>query len=144
MIPHLLGLVRPGGQLAVQLPANHDHPSQVLIRHIASEEPFRSALGGWSRQSPVLPVEQYAELLHEHGGRDLTVLLKVYPHVLANADAIADWATGTVLVPYFERLGELREYFMRRYREELRALWPESPVFYGFRRILFTATKPVE
>lgn len=143
LIPRLLGLVRPGGQLAVQLPANHEHPSQVLIRQVAAQEPFRSALGGWSRHSPVLPVEEYAELLYEHGGRDLTVLLKVYPHELANAGAIADWVAGTVLVPYFERLGDLQEMFMERYRETLREYWPKSPVFYGFRRILFVATKPV-
>jgi trans-aconitate 2-methyltransferase len=46
-------------------------------------------------------------------------------------------------VPYFERLsGELREQFLARYREALRARWPTSPVLYPFRRILFAATRP--
>lgn len=143
LVPRLLSLVRPGGQLVVQQPSNHGHPTHLFIRDVAAEEPFRSALGGWSRTSPVLPVERYAELLYVAGGRDLTVFEKVYPHVLPDADALAEWTRGTALVPYLERLqAELREPFMERYRARLRALYPERPVFYGFRRILFAATRP--
>ena len=49
------------------------------------------------RSSPVLPVDQYAELLYKHGGRELTVFEKVYPHVLDGPDALADWTSGTAL-----------------------------------------------
>jgi trans-aconitate 2-methyltransferase len=134
--------VRPGGQLAVQLPSNHDHPSHRLIREIAAEEPFRRALEGWVRPSPVLGIDAYAELLHAGGGADLTVFEKVYPHVLRDADAVADWTSGTALVPYFERLSEpMRDAFVQRYRERLRERWPAGPVFFGFRRTLFAATR---
>lgn len=143
LVPDLLALVRPGGQLAVQLPSNHDHVSHIAIAETAGEEPFRSCLGGWTRQSPVLAVEEYAELLYESGVEDMTVFEKVYPHVLADANAVADWTSGTALVPYMERLpADLRDLFMERYRERLRAVMPRSPVFYGFRRILFAATGP--
>lgn len=144
LIARLLSMVRLGGQLAVQLPSNHRHPTHTLIREIVGEEPFRTALAGWTRQSSVLSLDQYAELLYANGGHNLNVLEKVYPHVLENADALADWTSGTTLVPYFERLpAELHDPFMQRYREQLRVLWPDSPVFYGFRRILFTATVEV-
>ena len=97
------------------------------------------------RAVPVLPVDAYAELLYAHGGTDLTVFEKVYPHVLADADALAEWTSGTALVPYFDRLPpELHDPFMARYRARLAARWPGSPVFYGFRRILFAATRPAE
>ena len=143
LIPRLLGLVRPGGQLVVQLPSNHNHPSHAFIREIAAEAPFQTALGGWVRLPPALSIEAYAELLYQHGGTDLTVFEKVYPHILADADALADWTSGTVLVPYFERLPpDLHDPFMARYRARLRARWPTRPVFYGFRRILFAATAP--
>jgi trans-aconitate 2-methyltransferase len=142
LIPRMLGLVRPGGQLVVQMPSNHGHATHRLIADIAAEAPFSTALGGWTRQSPVLPLEQYADLLYTHGGRDLTVFEKIYPHVLDGADALADWTAGTTLVPYFERLpDDLQSAFMDRYRARLRALWPQGPVFYGFRRILFAATR---
>jgi trans-aconitate 2-methyltransferase len=142
-IPRLFGLVRPGGQLAVQLPSNHDHASHLLIQEVAGEEPFRRALGGWTRHSPVLPIEAYAELLYESGAEQIVVFEKVYPHVLESSDALADWTSGTVLVPYFERLPEnLHEAFMQSYRERLQARWPNRPVFYGFKRTLFAASRP--
>jgi trans-aconitate 2-methyltransferase len=142
LIPRLLALVRPGGQLAVQMPSNHGHTTHRLITVIAGEEPFRTALAGWTRQSPVLPVDQYAELLYAHGGRELTVFEKVYPHVLDGPDALADWTSGTALVPYFERLtNDMRESFMQSYRERLRAIYPPGPLFYGFRRTLFATTR---
>jgi trans-aconitate 2-methyltransferase len=143
LIPRVLSLVAPGGQLVVQVPSNHNHDSHVLIREKASEDPFRSALGGWIRTAPVLAIDAYAGILYAHGATGVTVFDKIYPHVLENSDAIADWVKGTALVPYLERLpADLQEPFMARYREKLRSRWPESPVFYPFRRTLFSATQP--
>ncbi|HEY0544728.1 MAG TPA: methyltransferase domain-containing protein, partial [Pyrinomonadaceae bacterium] len=142
LVPRLFSLVAEGGQLVVQLPSNHSHPTHTIIIEIASEEPFRSALGGWTRKPPVLSIGEYSELLYEHDGRDLIVFEKIYPHVLENAEALAEWTAGTALVPYFERLPEeLREPFLQKYRARLRERWPRSPVFYPFQRILFSATR---
>lgn len=143
LIPHLWGLLKPGGQLAVQIPANHRHPSHTCIIATASEEPFRTALNGWARHSPVLEIDQYAQLLHGCGTTEFTVLEKVYPVYLPNAAAIAEWTKGTTLVPYFERLPlELHEPFIQRYRELLIKALPEGEIMFTFRRILFTAIKP--
>jgi trans-aconitate 2-methyltransferase len=143
LVPRLLSLVGPGGQLAVQLPSNHGHPSHTLIRELAAAEPFRTALGGWTRTAPVLPLDEYAGLLYAAGADNIAVFEKVYPHVLPDADAIADWTSGTALIPLFERLpADLRAEFDGRYRARLRALFPQAPVFYPFRRILFSATRP--
>ena len=142
LVPRLLGLLRTGGQLVVQMPSNFRHPSHTIMVEIAGEEPFRDALDGWTRQWPVLAIDEYAALLDKHGGRDLTVFEKVYAHVLEDADAVAAWMSGTALVPYMERLPEeLQEPFMERYRARLRERFPTSPVFYGFRRTLFAATR---
>jgi trans-aconitate 2-methyltransferase len=142
LVPRLFSLVRPGGQLAVQLPSNHTHPTHTLITEIAAEEPYRTALGGWRRESPVLAINEYAELLHGAGGGEITVFEKVYPSLLENSDSLAEWTRGTTLVPYLERLPEpLRESFMGSYSERLRALYPTGPVFYPFRRTIFAATR---
>lgn len=142
LIPRLFSLVRPGGQLAVQTPSNHNHPAHLAIIETAREEPFSTALQGWYRPSPVLEIDAYAGLLHRSGGREVTVLEKVYPALMPDADAVAEWTSGTTLVPYFERLPtELHGPFLDRYREKLRLLWPEGPVYYTFRRILFAAVK---
>ena len=143
LVPRLLSMVAPGGQLVVQLPSNHEHVTHTLVLDLAAEEPFRTALGGWNRPFPVLGIGSYAQLLHDHGATDMTVLEKVYPHVLPDADAIVEWTSGTTLVPYLERLPEgLREQFVATYRAALHREFPTAPVFYGFRRILFAATRP--
>ncbi len=57
LIPRLMGMVSPGGQLAVQIPANHRPPAHTAITDIALEKPFGDALGGWVRLSPVLEID---------------------------------------------------------------------------------------
>src|SRR5574342_392777 len=49
LLQRLTNALADGGQLAVQIPANHDHPSHVVASEVAREEPFRSALDGYSR-----------------------------------------------------------------------------------------------
>ena len=142
LVPRLLSFVVPGGQLAVQEPSNFSHQTHLLYAETAREEPFRSALAGWSRSWPVLSIEQYAELLYAGGAEEITVFEKVYPHLLADAHALADWMEGTALVPYRERLpAELYRQFVDRYRQKLRERFPSCPVFFSFRRTLFVATR---
>jgi trans-aconitate 2-methyltransferase len=142
LVPRLMALLRRQGQLAVQMPSNHGHYTHTAILETAGEGPFYAALGGWTRQPPVLPIDAYADLLYANGGREIVVFEKVYSHLLDDADALADWTSGTALVPYFERLPKaLHEDFMRRYRQRLWDRWPAGPVYYGFRRTLFSARK---
>ena len=142
LVPRLLSLVSTGGQLAIQLPSNQTHPAHSLITQIADEEPFRTALDGWTRSSPVLSISEYAELLYGAGGTEIIAFEKVYPSVLESSDQMAEWTAGTTLVPYFERLPEnLHEPFIATYRDRLRALFPSTPVLYTFRRTLFAATR---
>ena len=55
----------PDGQLALQVPANHDHPSHLASAFVATQEPFASALGGEPPPDPVvanvLSPEAYAD-----------------------------------------------------------------------------------
>jgi trans-aconitate 2-methyltransferase len=141
LIPYLFNRLKPGGQLAVQVPSNHNSTAHLTIHKVAKREPFVSTLDGWNRQSPVLSIEAYAELLFRVGAEDITIFEKVYPHVLENADAIVDWISGTALLPYFEKLGEQKEDFINAIRQELRVAMPGEPVFYPFRRTFFSARK---
>jgi trans-aconitate 2-methyltransferase len=141
LIPRLIDHLVPGGRLAVQVPSMFRHPAMSSVAELADEEPFHTGLGGWKRVFPVLEVDEYATLLYDCGGSDITVYEKVYAAMLENSDAVAQWSAGTLLVPYFDRLPqELHEPFMARYRERLHEIWPEGPVFYPFRRTLFAAT----
>ena len=138
LFTRLTTFLSPGGQLAVQVPANHDHPSHLVAEHVANEEPFRAALGGYVRRTPVLPPETYAQLLHRLGYMPQHVRLQVYLHVLAEAGAVVDWVKGTLLTDYRRRLpDDVYEGFVARYRELLVAeLSDERPFPFPFKRVL--------
>lgn len=143
LIPKVMSLVAPGGQLVAQVPSLRENPAFKLIASVAKEEPFATALGGWLRDFPVLSVDRYAELLWTPRWTNLTVFEKVFPHVLDDRDAVFDWMSGTSLVAYLERLDDcLHRPFVERYRERLRDIIPNGLVFFPFRRILFAATHP--
>lgn len=130
------------GQLAVQVPANADHPAHLLATEIAEQEPFRSALGGAPPPDPVRRVlrpEDYASILDELGFAEQHVRLQVYGHRLASTAEVAEWVRGTSLTRYSSRLpGELFGEYLDRYRGRLvQTLGEQEPYFYPFKRILF-------
>ena len=143
LIPRLVSLIRPGGQLAVQLPSNHNHPTQSFIVETGMQQPYAAALKGWTRSYNVLTIREYAELLYDSGAEDLVVFEKIYPHVLPDSYAVLDWLSGTAILPYLERLpAELHEAFLGDIGDKLKASYPSSPVFYPYNRIFFSAHKP--
>lgn len=141
LIPYLFDRLAPNGQLLVQVPSNHGGPVHMIIRDVAGTEPFHTALAGWTRQSPVLSLEAYAGLLFQCYAGEIVVFEKIYPHVLENSEAVLEWISGTALVPYFERLGMFKDQFIEALRSALHAVMPTSPVFYPFRRTIFSARK---
>ncbi|HZS87088.1 MAG TPA: methyltransferase domain-containing protein [Chloroflexota bacterium] len=143
VLERLAGLLGPNGQLAVQVPANHDHPSHVVATEVASEPPFNLALGGYVRRSPVLTPVDYAGLLHRLGFREQHVRLQVYVHYLNARDDVIEWVRGTLLTDYESRLpADLFAQFLERYRQKLLPLLDDAtPYFYPFKRILFWASR---
>jgi trans-aconitate 2-methyltransferase len=144
LLARLTALVAPGGQLAVQVPANHDHVSHTVAAEVAAESPFREALGGYVRHSPVLAPRDYATLLDRLGYREQHVRLQVYGHHLGSREEVAEWNRGTLLTVYRARLpGPLYEAFLARYRARLAPLLEDTrPYFYPFARLLFWGQRP--
>jgi trans-aconitate 2-methyltransferase len=138
LFARLTAALRPGGQLAVQMPANHDHASHLVAERVGAEEPFREALGGYVRRSPLLAPEHYAVLLDRLGYLSQHVRLQVYLHVLPEPAAVVDWVKGTLLTDYKRRLsGALYEDFVARYRELLLAeVGDDRPFRFTFKRLL--------
>ena len=143
-LARLSSMIEPGGELAIQVPANFDHVSHRLAAEIASDAPFASAMGGYVRTLSVMAPEAYATLLHDLGFESQVVRMQVYGHVLELPDAVVEWVRGTLLTDYESRLPEAvyRE-FLARYRERLRAaLDDRRPYFYPFKRILMWGRRP--
>lgn len=143
LFARLTGLLNPGGQLAVQMPANNDHPTHVVAHALAREEPYATALKGYEREWPVLLPEAYASLLFRLGYAQQHVRLQVYPHVLDSRDASIEWVKGTLLTDYEKRLGpELFAKFLADYRVRIAAaLQDDRPFFFPFKRVLLWARK---
>jgi trans-aconitate 2-methyltransferase len=141
LLARLAAGLREGGQLAIQVPANHDHPSHLVARAVAAEEPFRSA--GGLPASPVLAPEAYASLLYRLGFREQSVRLEVYGHRLESRDKVVDWVTGTTLTPLRARLDDAGwARFLDRYREVLLPQLEDArPYFYTFKRLLLWAQR---
>ncbi len=134
----LTAALRPGGQIAVQMPANLEHPSHYTADDVAAEEPFRDLLEGYLRPSPMLKPEAYAVLLHKLGFSDQHVRLQVYGHRLESREQVVEWVKGTRLTDYERRMpAHLYESFLARYRELLmERLEDTRPFLYTYNRIL--------
>ena len=148
LLARLSTLLAPGGQLAIQVPYNHDHLSHTVSAAIAREEPFASAMGGDPPADPVAvnvrTPARYAELLHELGFAEQHVRMQVYGHVLDSSAEVVEWVKGTSLTR-FERVlpDDLYAELLDRYTERLvDGLGAERPFFYAFKRILFWGRKP--
>jgi trans-aconitate 2-methyltransferase len=127
----------PGGQLAVQMPSNADHPSHRVSRELAAEW-----LGDSAPPDPVdanvLAPEAYAELLDRLGFEPIHVRLQVYPHRLASSAEVVEWVKGSSLTRLKPVLSDERfEEFVAEFRRRLLAeIGQRSPYLYTFKRIL--------
>jgi trans-aconitate 2-methyltransferase len=139
----------PGGSLAVQVPANSHAPTHTVAAAVAVREPYLSAFG--SAGPPPDPVaeyvlrpDDYARLLHRLGYIDITVQLRVYPHVLPTPQHAVEWVKGTTLTRFRNALEpDLYDAFLADYERALVAtLGPDEPCFFPFSRILFVARRP--
>ena len=139
----------PGGQLAVQVPANACMPSHRVADEVAHREPFLSAFG--ADGPPIDPVavnvlepEEYARLLHQLGFVEQHVRLQVYPHLLDNSHDVVEWVRGTTLTRFQKRLQPaLFDDFITAYDKALiDDIGEHQPYFFPFRRILMWARLP--
>jgi trans-aconitate 2-methyltransferase len=141
VLAHWSNSLRAGGQLAVQIPANADHPSHVVAAEVAAEflvDPPPDAVA-----ANVLAPERYAEILDELGFERQHVRLQVYAHRLNSTSDVIEWVKGTSLTRFKQPLGEDGwNNFVDVYRERLLGeLGNRSPYLYPFKRILMWARR---
>jgi trans-aconitate 2-methyltransferase len=140
--------LRPGGQLAVQVPSNAEMPSHQAAARVAAREPYLTAFGGQPPADPVatnvLAPEVYAQLLYDLGFARQHVRLQVYPHVLPSSRHVVEWVRGTTLTRFEKVLSpELYEQFLADYERELLAeIGEHEPFFFAFRRVLMWGRLP--
>lgn len=137
--------LKPHGQLAIQMPMNHDYPTHTLAMQMSAEQPLNSKLGGqrYSVDEMMLTAQDYATLLFKLGFTEQKVFVRVYGHVLDSRDGIIEWVTGTTLTYFKSRLSK-EDYaiFLSKYKERLfKVLADEKPFFYPFKRVFIWGRK---
>lgn len=136
LITNLLTKVKPGGQVAIQMPFNHDHPSHRIAAQMAARYGIKP------KSLNVLPIDRYAELLYKSGFKEQNCFLKVYAHPMPSGRDVIEWTKGTLLTAYQTQLSPQDfSQFLNEYSEDLLATIGEGEYFYAFKRLLLWARR---
>jgi trans-aconitate 2-methyltransferase len=142
LFPKLIELVNPQGQFAVQMPVQPENKLNKILSELIDEEPFKSYLNGFKRDSPILSIDDYAQILFDGGLEDIQIMQKVYPIIANDHETLYNFISGSALIPYIERLdGNERTLFIKTYKERIAAEFPKLPAIYSFKRILLYGRK---
>ena len=127
--------LKPGGQIAVQVPSNADQATHRIAAELGAEllpDPPPDPVA-----NNVLAPEVYARVLDDLGCVDQTVRLQVYAHHLASTSDAVEWVKGTMLTRFKEPLAEKWNDFVEEFRTRYVAeIGDRSPYFFPFKRVL--------
>ena len=135
LLGRLVSFLTPRGQIAIQMPANDDHPSHRTAADIARK------FGVDARPDHILPLEKYSSLLHHLGFKRQNVRMQIYGHELPASSDVVEWVRGALLTDYEARLGARYPQFLDQYtRELMKRIGDHTPYFYTYKRILLWAS----
>ena len=144
LFPRLLSLLAPTGVLAVQMPMMHDTPLRRLPLEIAVSGPWAEHLRGIVSAPDVLSPVEYWDLLRPHVA-SLDMWQTTYMHVLSGEHAVMEWASGSSLRPFLDKLPqEQKRAFAQAYSEATRPHYPRRPdgtTLLPFQRLFMVARK---
>ena len=138
----LVGWLRPGGWLALQVPGNFAEPSHLLLRELAGDARFAAYLGDVAYPAAHDPVDYLRALAA--AGCSVDAWETTYLHVLSGPDPVLRWIAGTGARPVLQALpGSVRTEFEGEYGDRLARAYPAKA--YGtllpFRRVFAVARR---
>ncbi len=143
LFPRLLSFLAPGGVLAVQMPAMHDTPLRTLPLQVIADGPWKARLDGIASAPGILSPTEYWDLLRPRVAK-LDMWQTTYIHALQGENAVMEWASGSSLRPFLDRLPpDEREAFRQAYAEAAKPHYPRRPdgtTLLPFHRLFFIAT----
>lgn len=143
LFPKLIALLNPHGQMAIQMPMQSDNVLNQILLKLVDEEPFKSYLQGWKRESPMLSIDEYATIMFHGGLTHMQIIQKVYPILAEHAQDLLDFISGSALIPYMDRLqGDQKEEFIAEYKKRIELKFSQFPAMYAFKRLLLYGRKP--
>lgn len=141
ILARLLGRLRPGAALAVQMPNNLDEPSHALMREAAAAGPWSAKITAARIALP--PAGTYYERLLPLGRVDLW--RTTYFHQVDGIAGIVEWVKATGLRPYLDPLDPTEAAgFLDAYRRRLEtayAVQSDGTVLLPFPRFFLVAVR---
>lgn len=140
--------LEPGGQIAVQLPCNHDHPAYQLSKDLAGEHASWFTGGptpGTPPSNPstsALAPETYAQILYDLGATEQHVALRVFAHELDHVTSVTEWIKGAALTVFQKAIDTEAHWqqYLSEYNERLVDLLGDNrPYLFTFKRTLMWA-----
>ena len=127
LFPRLLSLLAPGGVLAVQMPMMHDTPFRRLQLDIAQSGPWAEHLAGIVSAPDILTPVEYWDLLRPRVA-SLDIWQTTFMHALSGENALTEWASGSSLRPFLDRLSdEQKAAYRQAYSDATRPHYPRRP-----------------
>jgi trans-aconitate 2-methyltransferase len=144
MFPGLMQLLPSGGQLAIQMPRNHDAPSHALMRTAADAGPWKPKLAKVGGIARVLEPARYYDVLKPLAS-ELEVWESIYQQPLTGKDPVAQYTSSTGLRPFLEALDENeRKGFYETYAKLVAEAYPtraDGITLFPFRRLFIVARR---
>jgi len=142
LLTKLIGLLKVGGILAIQMPMNYEEPIHKIICEISTNKKWKSEFND-PREFYNMKQVEYFDLLSEISS-DFSIWETTYYHKLKSHGDIMEWYRGTGLRPYLNALSEdkkksFEEDVFQRIVEEYPSQ-KNGDIIFRFPRFFFIAT----
>lgn len=143
LISDMMGLLKKGGELAVQIPMNYKEPIHRIISEIAGSRKWSCKFSN-PRVFYTLSQDEYFDLLSRISS-DFTMWETVYFHRMSSHQSILEWYRSTGLRPYLSALSESdKPVFEKAVFDEVVKAYPireNGEIIFRFPRFFFIAKK---
>ena len=144
LFPGLLKLLPSGGQMAIQMPRNHEAPSHALMKQAAQAGPWWDKLKAVQGLPPVAEPAKYYDVLKPLCAQ-LDIWETIYQQPLTGKDPVAQYTAGSGLRPYLQLLDEKQaKDFYDTYAKLLAQAYPtrsDGITLFPFRRLFIVARR---
>lgn len=145
ILERLMGHLKSGGVLAVQMPDNLDEPSHRAMAEATRDGPWADRFTEPATSRGALPPPAaYYDRLKPYAAR-VDIWHTIYNHPMADAAAIVEWVKGSGLRPYLDRAGpDHRDGYLAAYTKRIEAAYPKlhtGDVLFRFPRLFIIAVK---
>lgn len=143
LLPSLLGKLRSGGVLAMQVPRHFESPSHLGLKELVMQSEWRADLEPLLL-APIPAPEVYWRWLSPHA-RNMDIWETIYLQVLDGKDPVVNFMRGTALRPFLSALAQPEaDTFIDAFAARMAIAYPlqaNGQTLFPFRRLFLIAQR---